>query len=144
MVRLSPAGCEHSGLMPAHSPSRKHGSSWTLPWYLLLSFYCCVGLTTGNVTTSRILVLPVRSITNRSTPMPQPPVGGNPYSRALQNTVSALCASGSPCARICGSTHRTNPQLEKVLPRTSHHVCTLPSVSHEHHNHETCQSRCTP
>ena len=36
----------------------------------------------GNRITSRIAGLSVRSITSRSMPMPQPPVGGRPYSSA--------------------------------------------------------------
>ena len=39
-------------------------------------------LSAGNSTTSRMLALSVSSITSRSMPMPQPPVGGMPYSRA--------------------------------------------------------------
>lgn len=40
------------------------------------------GRTNGNVSTSRMVVLSVSSITSRSTPMPMPPAGGMPVSRA--------------------------------------------------------------
>ena len=40
----------------------------------------------------------VSSIVRRSTPSPQPPVGGNPYSSASQNVSSITCASSSPAS----------------------------------------------
>lgn len=40
------------------------------------------GRRVGKATTSRIVRAPVRSITSRSTPIPSPPVGGRPASRA--------------------------------------------------------------
>lgn len=40
------------------------------------------GRTNGNVSTSRMVALSVSSITSRSTPMPRPPAGGMPVSRA--------------------------------------------------------------
>lgn len=41
----------------------------------------------------------VINIANRSIPIPQPPVGGNPYSRAVQNVSSRAIASSSPDCR---------------------------------------------
>jgi len=40
----------------------------------------------------------VRNMVKRSMPRPQPPVGGRPYSRALQKVSSISCASSSPAA----------------------------------------------
>ena len=42
----------------------------------------------GNNNTSLIEKLSVRNITRRSTPMPMPPVGGMPYSRAVMKSSS--------------------------------------------------------
>jgi hypothetical protein len=44
----------------------------------------------------------VRSIAIRSIPIPQPPVGGKPYSRAVQNASSSAIASSSPDCRLWG------------------------------------------
>ena len=44
------------------------------------------GFMVGKKSTSRIEALSVRSMTSRSMPMPRPPVGGMPYSRALTNS----------------------------------------------------------
>jgi hypothetical protein len=38
----------------------------------------------------------VSNIVRRSIPKPQPPVGGRPYSRAVQNVSSKAIASSSP------------------------------------------------
>ena len=40
----------------------------------------------------------VRNMAMRSMPMPQPPVGGSPHSRARQKSSSRTCASSSPLA----------------------------------------------
>ena len=40
----------------------------------------------------------VRNIVTRSIPMPQPAVGGRPYSSAVQNPSSTICASSSPAS----------------------------------------------
>jgi hypothetical protein len=48
--------------------------------------------------TSLMLVVSVKSIVMRSMPMPQPPVGGKPYSSAVQNVSSMNMASSSPAA----------------------------------------------
>lgn len=40
----------------------------------------------------------VRNMVRRSIPMPQPAVGGNPYSSAVQNVSSMNMASSSPSA----------------------------------------------
>jgi len=45
---------------------------------------------------TRMCALPVSSMTSRSTPMPKPPVGGNPCSSATQKSSSLPCASASP------------------------------------------------
>ena len=44
--------------------------------------YACSGLRVGNRMTSRMWWTSARSISTRSIPMPRPPVGGSPYSRA--------------------------------------------------------------
>ncbi|GIL98892.1 hypothetical protein Vretimale_4224 [Volvox reticuliferus] len=46
--------------------------------------------------TSLILHVSVRSMVIRSTPKPQPPVGGKPYSNAVQKFSSMNIASSSP------------------------------------------------
>mmetsp|Transcript_29546 Transcript_29546/g.41192 ORF Transcript_29546/g.41192 Transcript_29546/m.41192 type:complete len:237 (-) Transcript_29546:173-883(-) len=51
----------------------------------------------GKNRTSRRLCWFVSIITNRSIPRPHPAVGGRPYSRAVQNVSSSICASSSPC-----------------------------------------------
>lgn len=43
----------------------------------------------------------VNIIASLSIPNPQPPVGGNPYSRAIQNVSSNAIASSSPDCRSC-------------------------------------------
>ena len=43
----------------------------------------------------------VRNMVKRSTPRPQPPVGGRPYSSELQKVSSIICASSSPAALSC-------------------------------------------
>lgn len=43
----------------------------------------------------------VNNIASLSMPIPQPPVGGNPYSRAVQNVSSKAIASSSPDCRSC-------------------------------------------
>lgn len=45
-----------------------------------------------------MLLESVRNIATRSMPMPQPPVGGSPYSRAVQKVSSMNMASSSPAA----------------------------------------------
>ena len=47
-----------------------------------------LGFMVGNNNTSLIEKLSVRNITRRSTPMPMPPVGGMPYSRAVMKSSS--------------------------------------------------------
>lgn len=44
----------------------------------------------------------VSNIVIRSIPSPQPPVGGKPYSRAVQNASSSAIASSSPDCRFWG------------------------------------------
>ena len=53
----------------------------------------------GNKITSLIVALSVKSITRRSTPMPSPPVGGMPYSRAFMKS-SSTCAERLPALRF--------------------------------------------
>ena len=45
-----------------------------------------------------MLGLSVSSITSRSMPMPQPPVGGMPYSSARMKSASKYMASSSPAS----------------------------------------------
>mmetsp|Transcript_11056 Transcript_11056/g.38487 ORF Transcript_11056/g.38487 Transcript_11056/m.38487 type:complete len:228 (-) Transcript_11056:1079-1762(-) len=52
----------------------------------------------GNSSTSRMLFLSARNMVMRSMPMPQPAVGGRPYSSATQKPSSWPCASSSPAA----------------------------------------------
>ena len=40
----------------------------------------------------------VRNIVTRSIPIPQPAVGGRPYSSEVQNPSSTICASSSPAS----------------------------------------------
>lgn len=40
----------------------------------------------------------MRNIVSLSIPIPHPPVGGSPYSRAVQKFSSTICASSSPAA----------------------------------------------
>ena len=62
--------------------SRKH---WTFIW----------NRTDGN-TRTLMFWESVSNIVRRSIPKPQPPVGGRPYSRAVQNVSSRAIASSSP------------------------------------------------
>jgi glycerophosphoryl diester phosphodiesterase len=55
------------------------------------------GFTSGNKIVSR-MPRPVRFMTSRSMPIPMPPVGGIPYSRASRKSSSTCIASGSPAA----------------------------------------------
>ena len=57
------------------------------------------GFMVGNRRTSRMEVLLVSSMMKRSMPMPQPPVGGMPYSMAVRKSSSISLASRSPSAR---------------------------------------------
>lgn len=51
--------------------------------------------------TSLMLMVSVSSMVRRSMPIPQPPVGGRPYSRAVQKFSSTYMASTSPPAFAC-------------------------------------------
>mmetsp|Transcript_12986 Transcript_12986/g.39307 ORF Transcript_12986/g.39307 Transcript_12986/m.39307 type:complete len:243 (+) Transcript_12986:683-1411(+) len=59
------------------------------------------GFMAGNSSTSLMLAVSVRSMVRRSMPMPQPAVGGSPYSRAEQKPSSISCASSSPASLSC-------------------------------------------
>mmetsp|Transcript_11706 Transcript_11706/g.31544 ORF Transcript_11706/g.31544 Transcript_11706/m.31544 type:complete len:218 (-) Transcript_11706:1140-1793(-) len=59
------------------------------------------GFIAGNRRTSLIALLSVRNMIRRSIPRPQPPVGGKPYSRAVQKSSSVTIASSSPPAASC-------------------------------------------
>ena len=48
-----------------------------------------------------ILLESVRNMHNLSIPRPQPAVGGNPYSKAVQKFSSTNMASSSPAALSC-------------------------------------------
>src|SRR5207302_9072297 len=63
------------------------------------------GRRVGNRITSRMLRASVNSIAKRSMPIPSPPVGGMPYSRARRKSSSTTMASSSPPAlrRACSS-----------------------------------------
>ena len=54
------------------------------------------GFIVGNKITSRIVSLPVKSITKRSIPIPIPPAGGIPYSKASTKSISISLASSLP------------------------------------------------
>lgn len=60
--------------------------------------YCSTFLIVGNSKTSRIDCASVNSITIRSIPIPKPPVGGIPVSKASKNSSSSGCASSLPSA----------------------------------------------
>ncbi len=53
----------------------------------------------GNSNTSRIEGELVSSMTNRSMPIPNPPVGGKPNSNARMKSSSIIWASSLPCSR---------------------------------------------
>ena len=48
------------------------------------NYLCCSGRLKGKSSTSRIDGLLVKNMTKRSIPIPRPPVGGKPYSKARQ------------------------------------------------------------
>jgi len=50
-----------------------------------------------------MLLESVRNMASLSNPSPQPPVGGSPYSRAVQKFSSTNIASSSPAALSCNS-----------------------------------------
>ena len=60
----------------------EHAHSAHLGVYFCLAARPTTFLSVPNGKTSPILFLPVNNMTNRSMPMPQPPVGGRPHSRA--------------------------------------------------------------
>ena len=53
----------------------------------------------GNNITSLTVSAPVKSITRRSIPIPNPPAGGIPYSRASTKSISISLASSLPSSR---------------------------------------------
>lgn len=62
-----------------------YASAFQTPY---LVFYQSKGFIVGNNSTSLMLALSVSNITNLSSPMPRPPVGGKPYSRAVMKSSS--------------------------------------------------------
>lgn len=58
------------------------------PYVAILRAYLSTGFIVGNSSTSLMLALSVSSITNLSRPIPRPPVGGKPYSRAVKKSSS--------------------------------------------------------
>ena len=56
------------------------------------------GFMAGKKSTSLMLLESVRNMASLSMPMPHPPVGGSPYSRAVQKFSSMNIASSSPLA----------------------------------------------
>lgn len=68
-----------------------------------------------------MLIESVRNIVSRSMPIPQPAVGGKPYSKAVQKFSSTICASSSPAAlsfACCSNLYRTriwNVQICKMI-----------------------------
>jgi len=61
--------------------------------------YSAIGFMVGKSRTSRIDAASVRNITRRSMPIPRPPVGGIPNSKARRKSSSISLASSSPLAR---------------------------------------------
>ena len=57
----------------------------------------------------------VNNIVSRSIPNPQPPVGGNPYSRAVQKVSSKAIASSSPDCRSCMQTTYHSEKFQRNL-----------------------------
>ena len=55
-----------------------------------------IGFIVGNNKTSLIVEAFVKNITSLSIPIPIPPVGGIPYSRAVRKSSSIIFASSSP------------------------------------------------
>jgi len=60
--------------------------------------HCRSVLRWGKRITSRRFGASARTMVSRSIPIPRPPVGGMPYSRALRKSSSMGWASASPCA----------------------------------------------
>lgn len=63
-----------------------------------------IGFIAGYNRTSLMLFESVRNMVKRSIPMPKPPVGGRPYSNAVQKFSSTAWASSSPAALACFNT----------------------------------------
>ena len=72
-------------------------AAWLFTSFLPLTSFR--GFMVGNRITSRMESLPVRSMTHRSMPMPRPPVGGRPYSKAVRKSSSIISVSSFPLAR---------------------------------------------
>lgn len=66
------------------------------------------------MTTSHTLILAesVRNMVNLSIPIPHPPVGGKPYSRAVQKFSSIICASSSPASLSYKETINDNRKVD--------------------------------
>ena len=68
-----------------------------------------------------ILAESVRNIVRRSIPMPHPPVGGKPYSRAVQKFSSTICASSSPASLSWGGRMRERERERERKPNYKRH-----------------------
>lgn len=64
----------------------------------------------------------VNNMASRSIPIPQPPVGGKPYSRAVQKVSSTAIASSSPDCRSC--IQITNIIHKKIFKKNSEGTCS--------------------
>ena len=62
-----------------------------------------LGFIVGKSITSLMVALSVKSITSLSTPIPSPPVGGKPYSRAVIKS-SSTCALQPGSAALFSAT----------------------------------------
>src|SRR5205807_3906884 len=83
------------------SSARSLGDSWyPWSWAAAATLRCC-GRIVGKSSTSRMLILPVSTITSRSTPTPSPPAGGMPTSIASRKSSSMGGISAAPAARSC-------------------------------------------
>lgn len=74
----------------------KSKTSWRNEKKMLIRFFCSMKKRQNEFTL--MLLLSVNIIVKRSIPMPQPPVGGRPYSRAVQKFSSINWASSSPAS----------------------------------------------
>lgn len=71
----------------------------------------------------------VNNIESRSMPNPQPPVGGNPYSRAVQNVSSKAIASSSPDCRSWNPNHTSlRKKKDNSFNNTLLETYAIPSV----------------
>ena len=85
---------------------------------------CSTETQTERDTIALILLLSVRNMVSLSTPRPQPPVGGSPYSSAVQKFSSTNIASSSPAALSWQCTIHTHTGYCSRFVLTMHNTHT--------------------